>query len=110
MVGVQIEREEPVANDIFLAVPSIEVGLGQFHCISLWSGANHRNEFRFEGYRRSRHCLPSLLPELCLMRGEVSLPAARSRFRNGFCRKQLAPIADQGHCHLYRWASGIWSW
>ena len=31
MIGVQIERDQPVANGIFLAVPASEVGVGQFH-------------------------------------------------------------------------------
>jgi len=30
-------------------------------------------------------------------------------FIHGFCRKQLAPIADQGYFNLHWWVSGIWS-
>src|SRR5260221_8753706 len=53
----RMPKRRTVANDIFLAVPALEVGLGQFHGISLCSGANHCNEFRRPGHRRSRHCL-----------------------------------------------------
>lgn len=90
----QIKRQQPVANDIFLAVPALEVRLGQFDGISLGSGAHHGHQFWYPGDRRSRQCLPTFLPELRSFLGKVTLPVVLSGCSLRFCRQQLAPIAD----------------
>ncbi len=103
----RMPKRRTVSNDIFLAVPALEVDPGQFHCFHLSSGGNHRDEFRCPGNRWSRHCLPSFLPELCLVRGEVRFPVVIGCFTSQLRWEQLAPIADQGHFHLDRWIKGI---
>jgi hypothetical protein len=41
------------------------------------------------------------------MWGQVSLAVVGGCCIHGCCRKQLAPIADQGHFHLYRGSAGF---
>src|SRR6266699_1595483 len=74
MIGIQIERDEPVSNAVFLTVPSLEVGLGEFDGFHCSAGGNHRDEFR-EALRRGSRCgLPSFLPKLHLVGSQVSPP------------------------------------
>ncbi len=96
MIGIQIERNQPVANGIFLAVPASEVGLGQFHRFHALPRRNDRDEFRRGGGRWRRQRLPPFFPEALLLGGEVSLPVPDIGCFIGFLNhEQLAPVPDQ---------------
>jgi len=92
----QIERDQPVANGIFLAVPASEVGVGQFRRFHAVPRCNHRDEFRGGGSRRRRQSLPLFFPEALVLRGEVSLPVLDIGCFSGLLNhEQLAPVTDQ---------------
>src|SRR6266516_1326769 len=74
MIGIQIEWDQPVSNAVFLTVPALEIGLGEFDGFPYSAGGDHRDEFR-EALRRGIRCgLPSFLPELHLVGSQVSPP------------------------------------
>src|SRR5260370_24960993 len=101
MIRVQIERDQPVANAVFLAVPALEVDLGQFQRSHALPGRHHWDEFRGGGRRWRRRCLPSFLPEAQWLRREVSLPVLDICPLSGsFHHKQLAPVSDEGYLDL----------
>jgi len=72
----QIERNQPVANAVFLALPSLEIGLSQFYRVHTVARRNHRNQFWRGGSRRRRQSLPPFFPEALVLWGQVSLPVA----------------------------------
>src|SRR2546421_10948089 len=102
MIGIQIERDQPVSNTVFLTVPSSEVGLGEFDGFPCSAGGNPRDEFREALRRGIRWGLPSFLPELHLVRSQVSPPISIGDLIGPFTKHQLAPIADEGHLYLHK--------
>ena len=103
VIRVQIERNQPVANAVFLALPALEVGLSQFYRVHPVARRHHRDQFRRGGSRRRRQRLPPVFPEALVLRGEVSLPVlVIGCFIGSLNHKQLAPVTDEGDLNLYR--------
>src|ERR1700680_504937 len=96
MIGIQMERNYPVANRIFLTGPASEVRLGQFHRWQARLCRNHRDQFWRGGNRWCGQSLPPFFPETLLVRGEVSLPILDiGCLTSSFSNIQLAPVTDQ---------------
>src|SRR5258708_12015553 len=74
VIRVQIERNQPVANAVFLALPALEIGLSQFYRVHTVARRNHRDQFWRGGSRWGRQSLPPFFPEALVLRGQLSLP------------------------------------
>ena len=85
-------KRRTVANAVFLALPSLEIGLSQLYRVHTVPRRNHRDQFRRGGGRRRRQRLPPVFPEALLLRGEVSLPVLDIGLLN---HEQLTPVTGK---------------
>jgi hypothetical protein len=74
MIGIQVERNEPVTNGIFLTVPSSEIRLSQCRRFHAFPRRNHWDEFGSRLNCWSWQRLPSFFPERRLLVFQVSQP------------------------------------
>src|SRR5437899_532330 len=102
VIRIQVERDQPVSNGIFLAVPAPKVGLSEFSCLHSLPCRDYWDQFWGGEGSWSRHCLPSFLPKILLMRSEIGAPVF---VRSGTGHRswlQLAPITNESYLDLYR--------
>jgi|GEM_PF-3504324 hypothetical protein len=99
MIGIQAQREQEIADDVFLRRPTLRVGLDEFDRIHRGCGRDDGNEFWSGRGCWCRGGLPARFPPHTLTPVQVSIPSLGVLLvlfggKNGDVTTQ---ITDQGY-------------